>query len=233
MGNQMGGDANSQALDFAANNYRQTGQMPPGLSRSPGSTIAIIQRAAQLDQQAGGQGIATNKSVLDANRKSLDNVQKQFDTVNAFENTAGKNIDMALQKAAAIPDLGSRFANTPIRMINEKMLGTREMAEFRAALTTAQTESAKVLNSANASGVLSDTARKELEDVTNGNLSLNAMKGQWGVIKQDMQNRHDSYQQQIGDIQKRLGGAPAVPQQSAPNQSNGNDPFAQFGGKAH
>lgn len=217
MGNMLGGQQNADALDFAANNYRLTGQMPSGLYRSPGTTEAIIARAAAMDKESGGAGIAGNKSILDANRKSLDNVQKQFDTVNAFENTAGKNIDMALQKAAAIPDLGARFANTPIRLVNEKTLGTREMAEFRAALATAQAESAKVLNSANASGVLSDTARKELEDITSGNLSLNAMRGQWGVIKQDMQNRHDSYQQQIGDIQGRIRNAGnATPSTSGP-----------------
>lgn len=206
MGNQLGGAQNSDALDFAANNYRLSGQMPPDLARSPGTVTAVIRRAAEMDKNAGGTGIAGNKVDLEANKKSLDNLQKQFDSVNAFETTAGKNIDMALQKAAAIPDLGARFANIPVRMINEKMLGTQQMAEFRTAMATAQTEAAKVLNSSNASGVLSDSARHELEDITNGNLPLNAMKGQWSVIKQDMQNRHDSYQQQINDIHARIKG---------------------------
>ena len=143
-------------------------------------------------------------------------MQKQFDTVNAFETTATKNIDMALQKFADLPDLGTRFANAPVRR-GLDMIGTPEAAEAKAALATAQTESAKVLNSAQASGVLSDTARKELEDITSGNLPLKAMQGQWGVIKQDMQNRHDSYQQQIGDIQGRIKGVGSQ-QQNQPNQ---------------
>jgi hypothetical protein len=230
MNNQLGGQGNSDALDFAADNYRRTGQLPAGFSRSPQTTAAVITRAAELDKQAGGQGIATNKAEYQSDLGSLKNLQKNADFVGAFESTAAKNIDMALNKAAAIPDLGARFMNTPIRMINDKMLGTREMAEFKAALATAQTESAKVLNSANASGVLSDSARREVEDITSGNLSLNAMKGQWNVIKQDMKNRSESYHQQITDIQGRIKGTGSA---SAPGQQNSGDPFAQFGGKAH
>lgn len=215
MNNQLGGDKNSAALDFAADNYRKTGQLPAGFSRSPGTTSAIIARAAELDKQAGGMGIATNKSELEANRKSLDSLQKNFDQVSAFENTAKKNLDLVLSKASAVPDLGARFANTPIRMINEKMLGTKEMAEFRAALATAQAETAKVLNSSNASGVLSDTARKELEDIMSGNLSYSALKGQVETFKQDMNNRHESYRMQINDIKGRIGA-------SGSNNSGGN-----------
>ncbi len=229
MGNQLGGDQNSQALDFAADNYRKTGQMPPGLMRSPGSTVAIIQRAAQMDQQDGGGGIATNKSLLQANVKSLDNLQKNYDQVQAFEQTAEKNMDLLQQTAQKIPDLGARFANVPVRMLASQAAGTPEMAAFKAALTTAQNEAAKVLNSSNASGVLSDSSRHELQQIIDGNVPYSAMVASLNTLKQDMTNRSQSYQAQIGDIQKRIKGAGSQPAQG----SDISDPFAQFGGKAH
>ncbi len=222
MGNQLGGGGNQDALDFAANNYRMTGQMPAGFSRSPGTTSAIISRAAQLDQQAGGQGIAMNKTILNANKTSLDSLQKNFDQVNAFENTALKNMDLLQQTAAKIPDLGTKFANIPVRMISGNMIGTANMAAFKTALNTAQTEAAKVLNSSNASGVLSDSARHELQDLVDGNATYPALKASLDTLRQDMSNRHQSYQQQIADIQNRIKGASSNQQ---PTQNQNADPL--------
>lgn len=217
MGNMLSGPQNSAALDLAANNYRLTGQMPSGLYRSPGTTQAIIARAAELDKQAGGAGIAGNKSILDANRKSLDNLQKNYDQVQAFEETAGKNMDLLQQTAQSIPDLGARYANIPVRMINSKMIGTENMAKFNTALATAQTEAAKVLNSSNASGVLSDSARHELQQIIDPNVSYKALVGSLNTLKQDMANRTQSYQMQIEDIQNRIKGAGSS---QATNQGN-------------
>ena len=241
MGNMLSGPQNQQALDFAANNYRQTGQMPSGLYRSPGTTQAIIQRAAQLDQQEGGSGIAANKAFFSANEQSLKSLQKNYDQVQAFEGTAEKNIDLLQETAKNIPDLGARFANIPVRMLNANMLGTENMAKFKTALNTAQTEAAKVLNSSNATGVLSDSARHELQAIIDGNLTYSALVGSLNTLKQDMANRTQSYQLQIGGIQDRLrnaGRAGATVQGGNLPQDNsaptsGGDPFAQFGGKAH
>lgn len=205
MGNQFApGDP---GLDLAAENYRLTGQMPAGMARSPGSTKAIIDRAAALDQQAGGAGIAANKGILQANTDSLKKLQTNFDQVSAFESTAQKNIDLLQQAAQKIPDLGTRMANVPVRMILNSAVGTPEMASFKTALNTAQTEAAKVLNSSNASGVLSDSARHELQQLVDGNMTYPAMVASLNTLRQDMNNRHVSYEQQIGDIQSRIKGS--------------------------
>jgi len=207
MGNQLGGQQNADALDFAADNYRKSGQMPPGLYRSPGTITAIISRAAQMDQEQGGSGVATNKAMLHANSTSLASLQKNYDQVQAFEQTAEKNMDLLQQTAQKIPDLGSRWANVPVRMINSNMLGTANMAAFKTALATAQTEAAKVLNSSNATGVLSDSSRHELQEIVDGNMPLPAMVASLNTLKQDMSNRTQAYQAQISDIQGRIKGA--------------------------
>ena len=222
MGNMLGGNQGGQgnpALDLVAKNYLETGQMPPEMTRSPGTITAVIQRAAQLNQQQGGAGLAANSSAFKANQASLQKLQTNFDQVQAFEQTAEKNMDLLQQTAAKIPDLGTRFANVPVRMLSSQMIGTQNMAAFKTALTTAQTEAAKVLNSSNATGVLSDSSRHELQDVIDGNMPLPAMIASLNTLKQDMGNRTQSYQAQIGDIQNRIksaggqqqsGGAPKV-----------------------
>lgn len=235
LGNQLGGGGNSDALDFAAENYRQTGQLPSGFTRSPGTTAAIISRAAQLDQQAGGAGIYANKTILNSYKGSLDQLQKNLSAVSAFEDTANKNIDMLKQVAAKVPDLGVRFANTPIRAISGSIIGTENMAAFKTALAPVQAEAAKILNSANLTGQLSDTARKELQDIVDGNATYPALVASLNVLQQDFKNRHTSYQSAISDLQDKIKNAGTTGTNNSGGSQNqgGNDPFAQFGGKAH
>jgi hypothetical protein len=235
--NLLSGAQNSDALDLAANNYRQTGQMPAGFSRSPQTTSAIIARAAQLDQQNGGAGIAANKAMLGSYTDALKKLQTNFSQVQAFEQTAEKNMDLLQTTAAKIPDLGTRFANVPVRMISGSMIGTDNMAAFKTALNTAQTEAAKVLNSSNASGVLSDSARHELQEVIDGNMPLSAMVASLNTLKQDMGNRTAAYQQQIGDLQNRIkgtgqpGGAAGAPQEGATKVNSHGDKIVFRGGQ--
>jgi hypothetical protein len=210
LGNMLGQGGANSALDQQAEKYFQTGQLPGGFSRSPGTTAAIIQRANALHP---GESLAENQAGYKANQASLTGLQKNFDTVSAFENTAGKNLDLYLQKLNAIPDLGVKFANVPLRMIDDKLVGSDNYQAMKAAQQTAAAEVAKVLSSANASGVLSDSQKKEAEDILSGNLSYSAAKNVVATLKQDFANRHQSYQAQIADIQGRLGqGSKPTPQ---------------------
>ena len=193
------------ALDNAAEKYWTTGQFPAG-GRGPqvmAQNHAIMNRAAELHS---GESITAGTAAYKANADSLKKLQGNFDQVTAFENTALKNLDQVAAAGAKVPDLSVRFANVPVRMISSQMIGTPEMAAFKTALLTAQTEAAKVLSSSHASGVLSDSARHEAQEVLDGNLPFPAMMASINQLKTDFGNRHDSYANQIADIQKRLGG---------------------------
>lgn len=202
----MGNQLSPEAVALAAQNLLTTGQAPQGLYRSPGSVSAVYDQAAKMNAAQGGAGIAMNKATFEADKKSLDALQKSFDTVTAFENTANKNIDMLKGIAQKVPDLGARFANVPIRMLSDKMIGSENMAAFKTALAPVQAESAKILNSANLSGQLTDSARKELQDIIDGNMPYRSLVASLNVLQKDFKNRHDSMQQQIGDIKGRLAG---------------------------
>jgi hypothetical protein len=197
----------NSAMEMAAENYFQTGQMPNGM-RSPAMSAAIINKAAELHPDAT-KDLAGNRVAFKANQSSLESIQKNFDQVTAFENTAGKNLDTFLGVAQKVIDSGSPLVNAPLREAVSKLAGSPDQAAFEAARTTALTEIAKVLNSSNASGVLSDSARSEVGQLIGPNASLRQIVSAANILKQDMGNRHEAYQYQINDIKGRLGGAGA------------------------
>lgn len=218
------------AFDQAAEKFWTSGQLPPAGRGGPALAMnkALMNRAGELHPEGGS--LAANSAEFKANSASLKDLQTKFDSVDAFENTAIRNIDRVIQTGKDIPDLGARFANVPIRMLNEKLLGTPAMAKFRADLLTAQNESAKVLNSANANGVLSDSARGEVHEMVNGNMTYPAMVAAFNELKNDMGNRHQSYAEQIKTIQGRLGGK-ATPSPTGEQKDKTSHPFfSQFGG---
>lgn len=215
MGNQIG---SGEALDQAAQRYSETGILPAGFSRSPGTTTAIIKRAAELNPS---QNIAANSAAFKSNQTALTALQKNFENVSAFENTAGKNLDVFLKTAQKVVDSGSPWINSPLRTVDAKGLGSDDQAAFNAARVTAVTEIAKVLNSSNASGVLSDSARHEVEGLIGPDATMKQIVAAANVLKQDMTNRHDSYQDAITNLKKNMqsptgaapgGGGPSATQ---------------------
>ena len=216
------------AFDQAAEKYFSSGQLPPAGRGGPALALnkAIMNRVAELHPDGS---LAGNAAAFKANQDSLKSLQKNFDQVTAFENTAGKNLDVFLGQAQKVIDSGNPMINRPLRMVIGGM-GGADQAAFDAARTTALTEISKVLNSSNASGVLSDSARHEVEGLIKPNATLQQIVSAAKILKQDMGNRHQSYQEQIDDIQKRLNGSgrnvqqPSTQQQSAqPAASGGFD----------
>jgi hypothetical protein len=230
MGNMLGQGGQGTPLDQAAERYSQTGELPSGFVRSPGTTAAIIKRSAELHPD---QSLAANKATFKADSTALTQLNKQFEMVSAFENTAIRNLDRLAQTAKSIPDLGARFANVPLRSLTGDMIGTENMSRLKADLLTARSESARVLNSANATGVLTNEARNEAESVLGGNLPLPAMLAAIDELKVDMRNRRVSYQGDIDILKARLGrpGASAAPSTTGGSVAT-QDFFSKFGGKA-
>lgn len=222
--NLQAGLLNDQAKQMAAQMYAQTGQLPHGM-RSPAMSAQVLNAAAQTG--VNGQDIIANKGINQANAASLKKMQENFDNVTAFENTAGKNLDQFLKTAKDVIDTGSPFLNTPLRQINAKMVGSDKMAAFNAARQTALTEISKVLSSANAgSGMVSDSARHEVESLIGPDASLKQIYAAANILKQDMANRHQSYASQIEQIKARSRGKA----DSSQNDNSSSDPFSQFGG---
>ena len=226
---------NNSALDLAAQNYLKTGQLPQELSRSTGTITAVIQRAAELNKLAGGPGLSANTAEYKANQDSLKNLQSNFDQVEAFTNTAKANVKGLESVLGKLPDSGSRLTNIPVRMVSSATVGAANMAEFKTRINSVQTEAAKIINSSNASGVLSDSARHELQEIVDPNATVGAIRSSLKALQSEWDNRTTGYRTQIEDIRGRLGNVTSSPTSSVsqPGSAPKSDPFAQFGGTAH
>lgn len=189
-------------LDAAALNYAKTGMLPPLGMGDKDTRKQIINRAAAM---MPGLDIASAKADFEANKGSLNAIQKQRDALGAFEETALKNLKVFTDLAAKIPDTGSPALNQPLRYANEKMFGGDTLTAYNTARRTVIPEFAKILANPGLSGQLSDSARKEVEDVVvSGNATLKQTMAAARVLMQDTKNRRDSYDDQIAGIKARI-----------------------------
>jgi hypothetical protein len=198
------GGLSQDAIDAQAEKYFQTGQLPPS-GRGPAGVMlgrTIMQRANDLHP---GESLAAGSGIFAANKKSLQEIQPKLDQVNAFENTSLKNLDLFTNLAQKAIDSGLPIANAPLRAA-AGMLGGQDQAAFNAARQVAINEIAKVTSSPGLSGQLSDSARHEVESFIPANATVGQIMHVASVLKQDMENRRQSYVEQIADIQKRMGG---------------------------
>jgi len=190
-----------EGLDAAAMMFAKTGQLPALGNGDKSTRKAIINRAAAL---VPGLDVATAKADFGANTASLRGMQTQRDTISAFEQTASKNIDIFLEQAGKVVDTGSPMANTAVRLISGKMLGSPDQAQYEAARQVAVNEIAKITNGGGLSGVLSDSARHEIAEFNPQNATLKQTVAVMRLLKRDMANRASSMDDQIGAITDRI-----------------------------
>lgn len=222
-------------LNVAAKRYNKDGTLPPlsmGLKGAKEKT-RIVNRAAELDPDAD---IAASKAGYKADSSSLAQLQKQRDAISAFEQTAGKNIDVFLKSAGKVVDTGSPLANSVARMISGKMLGSEDQAAYDAARQVAINEIAKITSNPNLSGSLSDSARHEVDAFNPKDATLKQTVAVMRLLKQDMTNRTAAMDEQLKAIKGRIkGGSESAPASIASPATPGifsyQDYLKQKGGK--
>lgn len=201
-------------LQRAGTQYAITGEMP-ALGMGSGARLKIEHYAQQYARDSGlsPRDLAQAKAAYKGDTKSLENFQKQRDQIDSFEQTAGKNLDLFLQAASQIPDSGIPWLNSPMRSLDANVVGSANMAAVNAARQVANNEIAKVTSGGGLSGVLSDSARKEVSAFNPADATFAQTKAVAKVLKQDMQNRRESMDATLGEIRSRIGstGAPATP----------------------
>jgi hypothetical protein len=196
-----------QGLDLAANQFAMTGTLPPLGQGKAGSKLRadVIYRAAALYQ---GLDLASQKAAFAANQRSLAQLQPQVDALNAFEQTAGKNLDQFVTSAGKVIDTGSPWINAPLRGVAKNLLGSTDQQAFDVARTVVVPELAKVLTNPGLSGQLTDTARREVERAVADGATLAQIQTAAKVLRTDMKNRHTAYTDQITAIQRRIATPP-------------------------
>jgi hypothetical protein len=204
--NALTGDA----LDYVAQQYVSTGQLPP-LGNGQIATRnrdAIINRAAQIEKETGSTGYdaVTRHSVLKATGESLAQITKMQGMIAASENTVVANMDIVknlLPKGAG--KTGSPLLNAPIQHLRKDVFGSADVAQFDGAIGTVADEYAKVMSSSTGTGgVTSDSARHEAYSRLSKAATPAQLLGVMSTMKQEMSKRTDALEAQRTAAQETI-----------------------------
>lgn len=206
----------------AGEQYARTGVMP-AMGRDSVTRGKIVHFG---NEWARGEGLSTKdivtmQAAYSGDKESLKKFQTQRDQIVSFEQTARKNLDLMVEAGKKLADSGSRILNRPLRSINRNLLSTDEQAAFDAAQLIARNEVAKVTSGGGLSGVVSDTARREMEQAMGQDPTISNMIAVANILKKDMQNRHESMDATLSDIRARIGGGGVAPQPAGGDNTPG------------
>ena len=202
-----------EGLNLAAGLLAQGGGMLPLGMNAGGLRTQIINKAATMTDP---NNLAGAQAGYQANKGSLVQLQRNRDSIKSFEQTAQKNMGVLEGTMKQLTDTGSPLLNQPIRVLEQKYAGDPTVAKFAAARRVVVNEVAKITSNPGLSGVLTNEARKEADDLIQGNMTIPQMMGVLQILRQDMGNRIGSFDTQIQEIQGRFGGGA-----SQPTQGNG------------
>jgi hypothetical protein len=206
--NALLGTMGDDTLNALADKFAAGGGLPQlGLGKAgAGVRVAIMQRASERHP---GLDLASAEAGYKADTGSLKALQAQADRVDAFEKTANANLDTALGAAKKVIDTGSPWFNRPLRAVQQGLAGSADLQRYITARQVAVQEVAKVLSGGTGSGVVSDSARGEVEQLLGPDASLAQIEAAAQVLKQDMANRKAAMQGQLGAIRSRTSGSKA------------------------
>jgi hypothetical protein len=105
-----------------------------------------------------------------ANAASAQKLQAQANAVDAFEKVGRANGERVLELIERLDKTGVPLAEGLLRSVSNKF-GSADAAELQSVLTSFQTEVGRILSNPNMTGVISDSARHEIQDMAPGTMS--------------------------------------------------------------
>lgn len=174
----------------------------------------IINRAYEinpdLDAAVYHGNVAAERSRASAEPRALsytlNRLTAQDSAVTAFENTALKNGQILLTLAEKVDKTGVPVIERWIRAGRASIAGDPDVTNFNAQIQLFGNEVAKILTNPNLTGVLTDTARKEVENFLPAGASLKQIKAIVPLLARDFKNRSGAIRDEIKDVQSRLKG---------------------------
>lgn len=203
----QGAGLSQQGLDLAASQFARTGQLP-SFSRDPIERRRIINRAAEMEGEAGNApgDTVTNRMDQKAVQQSYNAITKDLTAIGPYNNMLETNGAVAKDLAAKAIASSAQLANKPINWLRQNATDNPDVAKYLAQIRIFTTEAARVLNNPRLVGQLTDTARKEMEGVINGDMPLNATVGVIDRLTQDGKIRVGSMEDQAAYLKDRLAG---------------------------
>lgn len=213
-------DKDPRALNAAALSYKTTNQLPALTGMSPvinSVKLRIMQRKEELNDDgswtdpktgvtwAAGANPALLGAEYKANVAALTKATQNLAAVKTFARTADRNQDLLNKTLKGVPDTGVTLLNKPIRDV-VKALGSDNQAAFAVMMPSLRAEYARLINQPNLTGVLSDTARKEVGTTLPDDATVGQIKTALKFLKDEGQNRVDSTQDMIKELNDAIKG---------------------------
>jgi hypothetical protein len=222
---QAGGLLQGDALDLAASEYRLTGKIPPLGRGETGAMnrVRVIQQAAAQAKAAGEDSQATiiGQAAFKASQGAYTAIKKSQTMVGNYEKTALSNMQIALDASKAVDRTGSPLLNKWILSGRKSLAGDPAVSRLDTAITTVAEEYAKVMTGATGSSAATDSARKTAHDMINSAQTPEQLETVLNTMKQEMQNRMNSYDQQLQELKGSMGMKDTTqPQQNYPTATN-------------
>lgn len=168
-----------------------------------------------------GEGITAREgaaAVVDigSTKKSLDKMVPQLDAITAFEKTAESIGGKLVEIAKKVDSSGVPVVERWIRAGRKSVEGDPDVTELNARMQTFRTEAARIINNPNLTGVLSDSARHEVEDIMPSASSAEQIERGVEVLMSEAATRRKLLADQIEDAKGRVKKGAAKTPASAP-----------------
>ena len=165
--------------------------------------------AAQAEQgmanpEQGVPDLANAAMKYKAGVKTVDTLAPLVTKLDAAERTAGANLDAFIQAASKLQDLKSPLFNQALYAF-QYATGDSEVAAMRTAHAVAAPEVARVLVQLGGSGVLAESARKEISDLLDPNATMAQKLAAAKQLRQDFNNRRKAYHDELNGLMGNKG----------------------------
>lgn len=167
---------------------------------------SIISEVTKLNK---GEGISAREGAAEVSntistKKSLDKMVPQLDAITAFEKTADNIGDKLVSIAKKVDQTGVPAMERWIRAGRKSIEGDPDVTELNARMQTFRTEAARIIANPNLTGVLSDSARHEMESIIPSAASAEQIERGVDVLKSEAKTRREYLAAQISDAKQRI-----------------------------
>lgn len=166
-----------------------------GQARRDQINSAITKKLKDAGMSAADLG--NMRANFKAQSGSINKLVPQLNAIEAYEQTAKFNGQRLL-------DLVDKIDNTGIPVIEgyarraQKATGDPDQAEFQSVLAQYQTEAARIINNPNLTGILSDSARHEMQEIIGGNMNAAQIKRVVNRLNTEFEFRKNAIRDQVG-----------------------------------
>lgn len=177
-----------------------------GYRRDTTAMSRIANERQRIMRESGitSEDVVSGRAGFKADTMSLNKITPQYDAITAFEKTAIRNGTILKELADKVDTSGMPVIERWIRGGRKAIAGDADVAKFDAQMDLYRAEAARILTQPNLSGVLTDTARKEMEHVIGGDASAKQIREVVDLLERDFHNRRSTLEEQIASIRARM-----------------------------